>query len=485
MSEVVLVLNELRAGQPMDASKVSRLITNHKTERDRLINLHERYKCSQTGVPIFSRTFEDKNKINSKLNNDFFSDIVDTKIGYFLGIPITYTYREPEKNEQGEPNQAEVQIKKLVDLKLSDFVRREHLPEVDAEAAKFAAICGYGARLCYIGTDGIEHIVNVYPWECIFLVDDCDIQRPEYCLRYWEELVRDGNKGTKTIYKAEFYDSTSITYYRQVSADNQTELVFTLDNEEKPNPRPHLFTECPLFGFPNNNEMLGDCEKVISLIDAYDRALSDINSELEQMRLAYMAIYGFKPDQEFMAGIKKTGAIGFDDPEGKVEFIEKNINDVVIEHNLDRLCNDIYYFAGSPNFRDEAFGGNISGVALKFKLFKLEAKCITAEREITSALSQMFKIIGEKWRIEDIDFDPDKIEYQFKRNFPLNLNDEAMTTVQLKGMVSEKTRLGLLSFVPDPEMELKEMEKDTETQIDLDRVYQEMQAEQNPINQEE
>jgi hypothetical protein len=69
-----------------------------------------------------------------------------------------------------------------------------------------------------------------------------------------------------------------------------------------------------------------------------------------------------------------------------------------------------------------------------------------------------------------VPFDPNRVEFQFKRNFPLNLSDEAATTVQLKGMVSEETRLGLLSFVPNPETELKAMQKDTEAQIDLDKV---------------
>jgi hypothetical protein len=82
----------------------------------------------------------------------------------------------------------------------------------------------------------------------------------------------------------------------------------------------------------------------------------------------------------------------------------------------------------------------------------------------------MFKILGTKWQIEEVDFDPDMVEYQFKRNFPLNLLDEAQTTAALKGLVSEKTRLGLLSFVPDVDQEIKDMQADNEMQIDLDAV---------------
>ncbi|HBC30996.1 MAG TPA: phage portal protein, partial [Clostridiales bacterium] len=44
----------------------------------------------------------------------------------------------------------------------------------------------------------------------------------------------------------------------------------------------------------------------------------------------------------------------------------------------------------------------------------------------------------------------------------------ADSTGKLKGMVSEKTRLSLLSFVDDVEWEIEEMERDSEGMIVLD-----------------
>jgi SPP1 family phage portal protein len=478
VSKVTVVLNALKNGAEIDGAMIAALVQSNRDNRKRMTDMHGRYIGSKESIPVFSREFLDQSKINSKLNNDFFSDIVDTKVGYLLGIPIGYTYREPEPDETtGQPNPIEMQNKKIIDEKLQDFARRENLSEVDAETAKFAAMCGYGARLCYVGEDGDEHIQNVYPWECIFLVDDNDIQRPEYAMRYWEEEVPLGEsiENTQTIYKAEFYDSQNIYYFTQVLDVLNTNptptaaqtIRFVLDPDKPKNPEAHMFATCPLIGFPNNDEMIGDCDKVLSLIDAYDRTLSDLSSELEQMRLAYMAIYGVRPDDDFLAQIKKTGTIGFDDPEDRVEFIQKNLNDSVIENHLNRLCEDIYYFSGSPNFRDQAFAGNISGVALKFKLFKLESKCISAEREFQVALHQMFDIIGTKWLIEAVDFEPDDVEYKFKRNFPLNLADEASTTSMLAGLVSEETRLKQLSFVPDAKKELELMKAEQAQQINL------------------
>jgi len=93
-------------------------------------------------------------------------------------------------------------------------------------------------------------------------------------------------------------------------------------------------TWCRIIVFPNNEEQQGDAEKVLSLIDAYDRTLSDVNSEVEQFRLAYMAFYGYDPDEETLKKAARTGAFGLDEKtEGVgIEFITKDLNDAVIEH---------------------------------------------------------------------------------------------------------------------------------------------------------
>jgi hypothetical protein len=53
-----------------------------------------------------------------------------------------------------------------------------------------------------------------------------------------------------------------------------------------------------------------------------------------------------------------------------------------------------------------------------------------------------------------------KVFYSFKRNLPDNLLEEAQVQAQLKGLVSESTRLGLFSQVDDVEFEKAEMKKE-------------------------
>ncbi|USK44640.1 phage portal protein [Cytobacillus oceanisediminis] len=423
----------------IDAKTVLEIIDAHKKDKDRMINLYKRYKADPDGPKIFSRTaaeYEDfetggnirrlDDKVNNRLNNAFDADIVDTKIGYMFGHPISY-----EAERQND----------LLKKELADFLLRNNAEDNDSEYGKMAAICGYAARLVYIDTDGYERITNIDPWEVVFLGDD--IHEPDYSLRYYyrdEEVF------------AEFYDDTNIYFYKS----NQGGQYDLYDK------KPHMFEYDPLFGVANNKELKGDAEKVLSLIDAYDRTLSDASNEIEQYRLAYLILKGMGADEEFLTNLKKNGVFELFGKEDDVRYLTKDINDALIEHHLDRLEENILRFAKSVNFSDESFGGNITGVAMKYKLMALENKCITMERKFASSLRYQFKVLFSAWAKRKGFSKEDylKVYFGFKRNLPANILDEAQSNIQLKGLVSEKTRLGLLSFVDDVEWELEEMKKD-------------------------
>ena len=442
MNAVEYALKELIKTDGKVTSQIIRdLISDHSEDRARLVGLYERYKGSKHGVPILTRQFEDRNKVNNKINNDFFSEIIDIKVGYFAGEPISYNL--PKESEQRQ-----------VDM-LDYFRQVNNIPDLDAETTKMAAICGYGARLCYIDRDGRERVMNVDPWECIFITD-MSINEPQYAMRYYPVKVNQGGE-SKERWRVEWYDNDNVTYFIQTATGE-----FMLDDEGR---KQHLFDDVPLVGFPNNEELIGDCEKVLALIDGYDRTLSDVNSEIEQFRLAYMAFYGFVPDEETLEKAKRTGAFGLD-TEGKIEFITKDLNDQIIENHLNRLENNVYRFSETPNFTDEAFAGSQSGEARKYKMLPFENKCVTAERKFYASLRQMFKVLATAWAKKGINIDYTDIDMVFTRNFPLDLRYEAEIQQLLRGQVSEMTRLSLFSAVEDPEKEMEAMDEEQTVNLD-------------------
>ena len=418
-------------------------IRDHGILRARALNRFGRYKQSKNETPIMNREFEGEaaKKINNKLANDYFGEIVDTKVGYMFGIPVTVAY---DKKASGHKNVMET---------IERFEKVNNFDDFNAEQGKFSSICGYDAAICYFDKEGQERVKRVNPWEAI-IISKTEITEPEYGILYygtWEEKAR-----------IEVYTATHKIIFEGESF-GLTDLV-EIEN------KPHGYQHCPLFGVPNNAELQGDGDKVFSLIDGFDRALSDMNNEIEQFRLAYLLFIGYAPDEETIQNMIKTGALFVpSSADGEdIRWLIKDLNPAYIDSHLDRLEANITRFAKHVNFTDAAFGGDITGPAMRYKLFALETKSKYFERKHEAALRYMFKVIGSAWNVKAIPFDHTMIDIKYTRNIPVNLLDEAQTATALSGITSKETALSTLSVVPDVEKELELIAKEREEMINLD-----------------
>ena len=320
---------------------------------------------------------------------------------------------------------------------------------VDMEVTKFASIYGYAGRLFYIDTDGAERVMPVHGYETIIL-SSTSISEPEYAVRYFYTLDINSSK----VWTVEFYDDTYVTTY--------TGYLTQLTEVEK---KPHMFDYCPLQGIPNNKEMLGDAEKVLSLIDDYDKVLSDNSNEVESFVHAYMIFENLNIDEDTIRDGQKNGSFNFrrtGTQQGKVYFLTKDINDTFTEHHLDRLEDNIYRFSETPNLGDESFG-SASGVSLKFKLHGLEIKCGMFQAQMMNAAQFMWKLLASAWEKKAKKIDPLQVTMDFNRNFPLDLASEAQTVQALIAAgLPKEVAYSQLSFVDDVDyiMQMIEKEKD-------------------------
>ncbi len=431
----------------VDTYIISKIIEKHLPNSIYNKKLYDRYTCVKEGVPIFGRhpRFEDTDAINNRINNDFFSEIVDFKTGYFAGVPIAYSYSNTQdaKDEIGESLRDEAH------KAISDFITRNNMYDVDMETTKYASICGYSGRLLYLD-DGIERVMPIAPYEAAIL-SNTDISEPKYAVRYYTTTAIDGT----VYYKVAFYGPDSIKHYEGTSYYSLTELV---DKEER-----NMYDTCTLQGIANNKELVGDAEKVLELIDTYDRNISDASNDLESFSNAYMVIENLMLDDNDIERAQANGILQVNTGayNGKVYFLTKDMSDTYMSNQLARIEKNIYRFSKTPNLSDEAFG-TASGVALKFKLTGLEAKCGMFQAKMVSAGVYMFKALANSLAKKTIKIEPLQVIMDFSRNFPLDLLSEAQAVGQLisTGVVSKRTAISQLSFVDDPDYELDLIEEE-------------------------
>jgi hypothetical protein len=463
-------------------------IDEHSYLRSFLIGMYGRYLGNEDNIPVFNRNLPEYNKINNELNNDFIGSITKTKTGYMVGVPVVYSLNSEQKDKET----AAEEVRK--------FTRRVNINRLNKESVKLNSLLGYSGRLAYINKDGELDLMNIYPWELIFIYDDSR-KCLEKVIRYYdiEEIDEDtsvmssvvlaeaerGNtndgepttspQGVETVsyvkkLVVEVYDSSNVTTYHKNTSTNDYYEVET---------RAHGFSQIPLVEYTNNEDKLGDCFKVLELIDAYDRIASDTTSEVEQLRLAYLALYGLEiqenpsdPDDEtplypddgstFIQRLQKTGVFEMT-MDGKAEFITKDLNIDPIDSLLNRLEKNIIKFAQSVDFSDENFYGNLSGIAIKYKLYNLENSTMDAQIDFEAAETNMWKVICEALNKKNgLDIDYLNVERSYTRNLPVNMVEEARVQRELMGTVSNETRLAQASFIDTPISEMERIKQEEE-----------------------
>lgn len=420
---------------------VNKIIERHLNNSAHTRELYNRYKVREDAVPIFSREPRFKHEdseieeLNNQVNNDFFSEIVDIATGYFAGKAATYKYADDEnENEVGKDT-------------LSDFVTRNNMYDINMETTKYATTCGYAGRLFYIDEEGNERVMAVAPYECVILFEN-EMTEPFAAIRYYKTT----DINNVESYKAEYYDSHDITFYKG-----------QLGSLKSYGRTPHLFDYCPLQGIPRNRELLGDAEKVLTLIDDYDKTISDNSNDIEGNTNAHMVFKNVIISDTEMAKARKSGAFQYNGTsDSEVSYLTKNVNDAFNTNHLNRLEDNIYRFSKTPNLNSEKFG-TASGIALKFKITGLEAKCGTFESKMKSADTYMFKLLASSYSKKRIPFDCLQCYVEYKRNFPLDLVNEAQTVQQLiNAGLPKEVAFAQLSFIDDVQyvLDLIEQEKD-------------------------
>ena len=381
----------------------------------------------------------DTSKPNNKIANAYASYITDTLVGYFIGEPITYTAND--------------------DVLLQDLqMILEHNDEADenAELAKNASIYGVAYEMLYLSEeDNMIRFKSLNPKEVIPIFDKTVEQNLLAVMRYYEDYdyVEDN---TYTI--VEVIDATQVRRYKLSTGLSLLEEY------------PHYFSMVPVAIFKNNEEESGDFERVISLIDAYDKMQSDSLNDFEYFVDAYLALYGFTADSEDVAQMKENRVLLMDEGTS-AEWLIKQVNDAYVENMKNRLDKDIHKFAKCPNMSDQEFASNASGIAIKFKLLGTENLVSIKERKFKRGLQQRFELMSMINNVLSEGFDWRAIDINFTRNIPSNDTDIADMVNTLKDIVSEETLLAQIPFIEDVQAELEKVKTEREENKELNPFF--------------
>ena len=268
----------------------------------------------------------------------------------------------------------------------------------------------------------------------------------------------------KTTHYAEVYDDTGYDIFKCVDGGTATRGGRALSGYTFVERRTHIYGRIPIVTMYNNEEKMSDLERVKTLVDDYDKVLSDVSNEFEAFRNAYLMLKNMVASKDSISKLKDEGIIEVME-NGDVKFITKQIQTEALENHLNRLEKNIYKFSQVPDLSDENFAGNLSGVAIRFKLFGLETKCIVKERKMEKAIRDLFRVITAPLKVlTGKEVDVLNLDCLFTRNIPNNITELVDTVTKLDGKVDKETLLALLPFIDNPKDVLEKLKMDIEAE---------------------
>ena len=386
---------------------------------------------------------EKKDGPDTRLVCNHAKDISDTASSYFIGNPVTYN--------------SDKDIKPLLDA-----FEDAGVDEVDGDNGLDLSI--YGRAYEYVYTkegEPVPTIKNLSPLNTFMVHDDTIEENELFAVYYYARKDDTGHKPT--------------AYMATVCTQNYKYVMTILDRDE-----PQAVNEVPIVEYQNNKLAMGDFELQIPLIDAYNTIMSDRVNDKEQFIDAILAVYGtlLGDDEEdedggteadrAMDALKKKKLVQM--PDGsKMEYVTRTFDESGIEILRRAIEQDIHKFSHIPCMTDESFAGNVSGVAMEFKLLGMENITKIKTRYYKKGLRKRIRLFTNFLKTRSINVDTTGISPVFTRAMPKNLLEISQITANLWGKVSKKTLLSQIPFVTDVDGEVKAVTKEAEEAVKQQR----------------
>lgn len=431
-------LYRLPSEEELTDHKLNEFIARHAAECSfRYKRLQDAY---ETEYPIFLEPAKPEWKPDNRIAVNFAKYIVDTMNGFFIGHPIKLQVDDDDET-----------VKNYVEL-LDQYNDQD---DNNAELSKICSIFGKGYEMYYVDEESNICITYLSPMDAFMIYDDSVLQKERYFVRLYVDADQ--------VLHGSLSDEMKVRWFTI-----KGKLVW--DEEEKV----HGFDGVPATEYVENKERMGIFEPVLTMINAYNKAISEKANDVDYFADAYLKVLGPSLKEEELEHIRDDRIINFDGDSEQiiVDFLQKPNGDTTQEHLIDRLEKLIFQISMVANISDENFGTS-SGIAMKYKLQAMSNLEKTKERKFASGMNRRYRLIFSNPVSGMLKDDWVKIHPHFTPNFPANLQEEAEIARNLDGLVSQETQLGVLSIVDNTKEEIEAMEEEQveRSKSDLTRLF--------------
>lgn len=409
------------------------------------------------------------NKANNHIVHAYHRRQVIEKVSYLLKNPMTITYDDPlPLNEDINPDEAKAMQRERNErndklITMFKNVLGEDFDDMMVDWATGASNKGVEVIHPYF-EDGEFKYCILDSRDMIFIYETTKQKKLVEVIRYYEITVNDQKR-----YRVEWYDSEEVAFWEQTKEGKfmlrETKKHFDVYNDESPEDRRGQgWGRVPFILLKNNTRMQSDLKPIKSLIDDYDKNVSDFSNNFEDIQDAIIVAKGTGDKPSTIRKNLKVFKVACMDENGDMKFLTVEIPHEAKTAHLKNIEENIFTFGMGINPKTDEFGSAPSGVALSWLYMPLDLKAGFLERKMIGALRELFWFVTRYFEITEklpTELDLSKFKFTFNKHMLSNKTEAIDNALKNKGLVSERTMLENHPDVEDVEDELRQIEAET------------------------
>ncbi|MEK3950959.1 phage portal protein [Paenibacillus sp. FSL H7-0703] len=405
---------------------------------------HKRYIIGEGGAQV-----EAKNLANNKLVHGFVRKLVDQKTGYLLSKPISIQTDGPKEYKE----------------QLDSFFGKPFLRQLK-NLGKNAINKGIGWLQVYYSEKG-ELSFKVIPSEqCVPLWKDGAHTELDKMIRFYPMEVYEA-KTKKTVHIVELWDTDGVMKWVQDTTISTDLMLYeelkehftaqTKNGQEKLN-----WERVPFVPFKYNDEEMPLVEILKTLVDDYDKRMSENANNLEDLPNSIYVIKNYDGTDvgEMRRNLSQLRVVKVADP-GGVDTLSLDIDTEAFSNHMEKLRKSIYEFGRGVDTQSDKFGNSPSGIALRFLYGDLDMDANIIETEFQASLEQLLWFVDQHLaNTTGNDYAEYEVDFIFNRDILINETEAVTNAKDSVGVISDETIVANHPWVTNVQDELDRLKKE-------------------------
>ncbi len=389
--------------------------------------------------PIWNREKPIRDDINIKAVFNRAAQIVDFKLKYEFGSPITFVQRSREDGTAADINDKGV-------AKLNEMLNYAKKPSVDLQIAKNFKTCGVGYRLIEPSTSQLSlfKLASLNPMTSLMVYTNNAYRDPLLGVTYFQ------NRKGEVRYTCYSLDTIYMV------ASGLLGSGFKAPIETYPN----VIGQIPIIEYVNDYDRMSAFEKVMSLIDSLNTTNSDRMNDIAQH--VQSILWMNNCELEDGQGVKSNGVIQTKSPQGvqaNIQFLENVLNQSEVQTLVDYINDQIDIIANVPGRQETGGGSTGSAMNLSNGWQAAETDAKGSEIIFSEGEQRMLDVIAgiiqnsQNVPEELLSLKMSDVEPKFSRNKTYDLATKCSSLVALLNAgVDGLTAFTVVSLFTDPQL---------------------------------